>query len=81
MCILFFLILVVLNQEWVELYSGSEFDKVEKSQMAGPRDLELVSIIGATKVSIKHILVSGFLFVSQITFLCPLEIKSHGSSE
>ncbi len=77
----FFSDFILCVEEWVELYSGSEFDKVEKSQMAGPRDLELVSIIGATKVSIKHILVSGFLFVSQITFFCPLEIKSHGSSE
>ncbi len=54
---------------------------MENSQMAEPRDLELVSIIRATKVSIKHMLVSGFLLVYQITFLCPLVIKSHGSSE
>ncbi len=32
----FFSDFILFVEEWVELYSGSEFDKVEKSQMAGP---------------------------------------------
>lgn len=90
MCIIilffcFFLVLYFLGRSGLSYILGQNLTrrekKVENSQMAEPRDLELVSIIRATKVSIKHMLVSGFLLVYQITFLCPLVIKSHGLSE